>query len=155
MYDFIKEISLCWCMDAWMMMMMHGISLMCVLCWNWCLRTVLHVIAEAAAPCMTALGKGWGGGVKLHATCSLVWMYRCLCVHGGNEHELVFSVSVLRSHIISRLQAFLRLVPHDLSLMFNAGFIVLWWFVDHCSNKICVFTTAQMFSNLLSNATTK
>ena len=62
-------------------------------------------------------------------------MCRRLCVHGGTGHELDFSVSVLLLHIFSGFEMFLRLVPHDLSVIL---LILPWWFVDHSSSTVCV-----------------
>lgn len=90
------------------------------------------------SPCMTALGVISNFMPRVEGQ-----MSRRLCVHGGNEHELHFSVSVLCSHIISRLEASLRLVPHDLSIMFKAGHITVVIMVP--TPCVCVFTTAQMF----------
>lgn len=95
--------------------------------------------------------------MKHQATCSRSDVYTRPGVHGGAEHELDCSASVPLSRIFSRLEAFLLSVPHDLSKK-NAQrrIILLWWLVG-CSfqHRVCVFTTAQMFSDSLSNATIK
>lgn len=100
---------------------------------------MLHVITAAVAPGMTASVNT--RHMRHHATGPGL-MYRRLCVHGGTEHELDFSVSLLLSRILSRLEAFLQLVPLYLSIMFNAGLILL------CGLWIIVPTTCVFLQQL-------
>lgn len=116
-----------------------------------CMHACMHACAKELPWHFLLLLSTWGQRCmwslplllrrNTHETSGHMWQVwgPHVCVHGGTEHELDFGESLLLSHTMSRPEAFLRWVPHDLSIMFNAALILLWWCVDSCSNTVCVF----------------